>query len=156
MPATPLDKQISDTSLYNDTRFKEPYNGDLVRCYAIETPKDSIGFRVNTTLTYFAANQKISSLWPQLFQENSTHPSLIAISAIINSTQVKDIAVAEKAKLAEKTSLSFSTFGPYSQVDPKTIITNCVIMGHATIEEGYIFRIFSYLIRNIIGNYFKV
>lgn len=134
VPYTNLEHQITTASLYNESRNKEPYSGDIIRCYAIRAPKDSTGFRVNTTISYFAANQKISSIWPKLF-ENIPY-SLVSPNAVVNSTQVKDIAVADNAKLSEKTSLSLSTFGPHCTVNPKNIITSSVVMGHATIEEG--------------------
>lgn len=131
----PHEKQIIETSFYNDSRIKDPYNNDVIRCYAIESPKDSVGVRVNTTANYFAINLKINSIWSKLFTGDNI-PSLISPSATVNSTQIKEIAVFDSAKLSEKTSLTGSVFGAHCEIKPKNIITNSIIMGHATIEEG--------------------
>lgn len=56
---THLEQRIQKATLFNDSRIKEPYNGDLIRCYAVVAPKESIGVRVNTTLSFFAINQKV-------------------------------------------------------------------------------------------------
>ncbi|XP_037953760.1 translation initiation factor eIF-2B subunit gamma [Teleopsis dalmanni] len=134
IPQTNLDQQIQKTTLYNDTRSAEPYNGDLVRCYAIEAPKDKIGVRVNTTLSFFAINQKLSSIWSQLCGEQ-LHP-LVSPNSVVSSTQTKEIAVAENAKLSEKTSLNFSVFGSNCTVHPKNIINKSLILAGALVEEG--------------------
>lgn len=59
IPNTTLDQQILKTTLYNDNKTKPLYHGDLLRCYALEAPKETIGVRVNTTLSFFAINQKV-------------------------------------------------------------------------------------------------
>ncbi|XP_055917611.1 translation initiation factor eIF-2B subunit gamma [Eupeodes corollae] len=135
VPCTDLEQQIIKTSLFNDSRLKEPYQGDLIRCFAIEAPKDTIGVRVNTTLSYFAMNRKLPSVWPQLFKDNNT-VSLISPTAVVNSTQTKEIAASDNAKLSEKTSLSSSVFGPNCLINPKNIVTNSIIMANAVVEEG--------------------
>lgn len=129
------EKQIIKASFFNDSRIKEPYNNDVIRCYAVESPKDTVGVRVNTTASYFAINSKINSIWNKLFTGDNI-PSLISPSATVNSTQIKEIAVFDSAILSEKTSLTASVFGAHCEIKPKNIITNSIIMGHATIEEG--------------------
>ncbi|CAD7013172.1 unnamed protein product [Ceratitis capitata] len=99
-----LEQRIQKATLFNDSRVKEPYNGDLIRCYAVIAPKDSIGVRVNTTLSFFAINRKISNVWSQFFKEQEH--ALISSHAVINSTQTKEISVGDSAKLSEKTSLN--------------------------------------------------
>jgi len=135
VPVNKLEETIRHKSLFNDTKSNEPYDGDLIRCYAIIAPKSTIGMRINTTLNYFAINQKIASLWDQLFNDKEVY-KLISNNADIKSTQIKDISVAEYSKLSEKTSLTNSTFGPYCEVNPKNIVVNTIIMSHAIIEEG--------------------
>lgn len=132
---SPSEKQIIDASFFNDSRIKDPYNNDIIRCYAVESPKESVGVRVNTTASYFAINSRIISIWSKLFT-GDTIPSLISSSATVNSTQTKEIAVFDSAKLSEKTSLTGSVFGAHCEIKPKNIITNSIIMAHATIEEG--------------------
>ncbi|XP_014099512.2 translation initiation factor eIF2B subunit gamma [Bactrocera oleae] len=131
---THLEQRIQKATLFNDSRIKEPYNGDLIRCYAVVAPKESIGVRVNTTLSFFAINQKIFNIWPQFF--NDQEHLLISSNAVINSTQMKEIAVGDSAKLSEKTSLNFSVFGANCTINPKNIINKSIIMTSAIIEEG--------------------
>ena len=59
VPCYHLEHKLINTTLFNDSRLKDPYNGDMIRCYAIEAPKSSIGVRVNTTLSFYAINQKV-------------------------------------------------------------------------------------------------
>ncbi|XP_013118657.1 translation initiation factor eIF-2B subunit gamma [Stomoxys calcitrans] len=129
-----LEQQIFKTTLYNDNRTKPLYNGDLLRCYALEAPKETIGVRVNTTLSFFAVNQKLSTIWPVLC--GGQELPLISPNAVVNSTQTKEIAASDNAKLSEKTSLNFSVFGPNCFINPKNIVNKSLIMAHAIIEEG--------------------
>ncbi|XP_011188620.1 translation initiation factor eIF-2B subunit gamma [Zeugodacus cucurbitae] len=131
---TQLEQRIQKATLFNDSRIKEPYNGDLIRCYAVVAPKESLGVRVNTTLSFFAINQKISNIWPKIF--NDQEHALISSNAVINSTQTKEIAVGDSAKLSEKTSLNFSVFGANCTINPKNIVNKSIIMTSAIIEEG--------------------
>ncbi|XP_055387490.1 translation initiation factor eIF-2B subunit gamma [Condylostylus longicornis] len=135
IPTNILDEKVRDVSLFNDSKLNEPYDGDLIRCYALIAPKTSMGIRINTTLNYFAINQKLASLWEKIFNDKDLY-KLISNNAEVKSTQIKDIAIADYAKLSEKTSLTNSIFGPSCVVNPKTIITNTIIMSHAIIEEG--------------------
>lgn len=84
--------------------------------------------------------QQLPSIWHSLFGDK-TFP-LIASNSVVNSTQTKDIAVSENAKLSEKTSLSSSVFGPNCTVNHKNIITKSVVMWNAVIEEGLILLLF--------------
>ncbi|XP_075165309.1 eukaryotic translation initiation factor 2B subunit gamma [Haematobia irritans] len=129
-----LEQQIFKATLYNDNRTKPLYNGDLLRCYALEAPKETIGVRVNTTLSFFAVNQKLSIIWPLIC--GGQELPLISPNATVNSTQTKEIAVSDNAKLSEKTSLNFSVFGPNCFINPKNIVNKSLIMAHAVIEEG--------------------
>ncbi|XP_053962413.1 translation initiation factor eIF-2B subunit gamma [Anastrepha ludens] len=133
-PNTQLEQRIQKSTLFNDSRIKEPYNGDLIRCYAVVAPKESIGVRVNTTLMFYAINQKICNIWPQFFNEQEH--ALISANAVMNSTQTKEISVGDSAKLSEKTSLNFSVFGANCTINPKNIISKSIIMTSAIIEEG--------------------
>lgn len=56
-----LDQKIIETSLFNSSNNRSPYNGDLIRCYALKPQENCFGIRVNTTLTYCAINQKVFS-----------------------------------------------------------------------------------------------
>ncbi|XP_065367257.1 translation initiation factor eIF2B subunit gamma [Calliphora vicina] len=134
IPNSTLDQQILKITLYNDNKTKPLYHGDLLRCYALEAPKETIGVRVNTTLSFFAVNQKLSTIWPLLC--GGQEIPLISPNALVNSTQTKEIAVADNAKLSEKTSLNFSVFGPNSFINPKNIVNKSLIMAHAVVEEG--------------------
>ncbi|XP_023306743.2 translation initiation factor eIF-2B subunit gamma [Lucilia cuprina] len=134
IPNSTLDRLILNFTLYNDNKTKPLYNGDLLRCYALEAPKETIGVRVNTTLSFFAVNQKLSTIWPLLC--GGQEIPLISPNAVVNSTQTKEIAVADNAKLSEKTSLNFSVFGPNCFINPKNIVKKSLIMAHAVVEEG--------------------
>lgn len=54
-----LDRKIKDTSLYNDSSNRQPFNDDLIRCYALRPQENRFGIRVNTILAYCAINQKV-------------------------------------------------------------------------------------------------
>lgn len=56
-----FDRQIKDTSLYNDSANRQPFNDDLIRCYALRPQENCFGIRVNTILAYCAINQKVCS-----------------------------------------------------------------------------------------------
>ncbi|EDW85673.1 uncharacterized protein Dwil_GK23030 [Drosophila willistoni] len=133
VPHSTLDQKITQTSLFNQSLSHSPYHGDLVRCYAIQAPKETIGVRINNTLSFLAINRKLASIWLQLCGES--HP-LIAPGAMVKSTQTKEIIVADNAKLSEKTSLNFSVFGSNCVINPKNIVSNSIIMSNAIIEEG--------------------
>uniref|UniRef100_A0A1A9W9Q5 Translation initiation factor eIF2B subunit gamma n=1 Tax=Glossina brevipalpis TaxID=37001 RepID=A0A1A9W9Q5_9MUSC len=134
IPDANLKQQVLKSTLYNDNLSKPLYNGDPLRCYAIEAAKDTLGLRVNTTLNYFAINQKISSIWPLLCAGQDL--ALISSGAVVNSTQTKEISAAESAKLSEKTSLNFSVFGPNCCIKSKNIVNKSLIMANAIVEEG--------------------
>ncbi|XP_017839610.1 translation initiation factor eIF-2B subunit gamma isoform X2 [Drosophila busckii] len=133
VPHTALDQKITQTSLFNQSLSHAPYHGDIVRCYAVQAPREALGVRVNTTLSFLALNKKLASIWTELVGE--THP-LIAPGAIVKSTQAKDIIAADNAKLSEKTSLNCSVFGANCVVHPKNIIANSIIMSNAIVDEG--------------------
>ncbi|KAH8339956.1 hypothetical protein KR067_003814 [Drosophila pandora] len=133
VPHTILDQKISQTSLFNQSLSHGPYHGDVVRCYAIQAPKDAFGVRVNNTLSFLAINRKLSGIWNDLCGES--HP-LISPGALVKSTQTKEIIAADNAKLSEKTSLNFSVFGPNCVINPKNIVNNSIIMSSAIVEEG--------------------
>lgn len=77
---------------------------------------------------------QLSSIWPLLC--GGQELPLVSSSAVVNSTQTKEIAVADNAKLSEKTSLNFSVFGPNCFINPKNIVNKSLIMSHAIVEEG--------------------
>ncbi|XP_033253447.1 translation initiation factor eIF-2B subunit gamma-like [Drosophila miranda] len=133
VPHTALDQKITQTSLFNQSLSHVPYHGDIVRCYAVQAPKDAIGVRVNSTLSFLAINRKLASIWDDLYGE--THP-LIAPGALVKSTQTKEIIAADNAKLSEKTSLNYSVFGPNCVINPKNIVSNSLVMSNAIVEEG--------------------
>ncbi|BFG03307.1 translation initiation factor eIF-2B subunit gamma [Drosophila madeirensis] len=133
VPHTALDQKITQTSLFNQSLSHVPYHGDVVRCYAVQAPKDAIGVRVNSTLSFLAINRKLASIWIELCGE--AHP-LIAAGALVKSTQTKDIIAADNAKLSEKTSLNYSVFGPNCVINPKNIVSNSLVMSNAIVEEG--------------------
>lgn len=54
-----LDRKIKDTSLYNDSANRQPFNDDLIRCFALRPQENRFGIRVNTILAYCAINQKV-------------------------------------------------------------------------------------------------
>lgn len=60
--ASDLQSKITATSLYNDSNTKGAYNADVIRCYATRAPDTVFGIRVNTTLGYCAANQKVKHM----------------------------------------------------------------------------------------------
>ncbi|XP_064544226.1 translation initiation factor eIF2B subunit gamma [Drosophila montana] len=130
---TALDQKLTQTSLFNQSLSHIPYHGDVVRCFAVQAPKDAIGVRVNNTLSFLAINRKLAVIWQELCGD--AHP-LISPGAVVKSTQTKEIIVADNAKLSEKTSLNFSVFGPNCIVNPKNIVTNSIIMANAIVEEG--------------------
>lgn len=55
-----MEAYITKASLYNENDSRAPYAKDKIRCYASQAPSDAFGLRVNTTLNYCAANQKVS------------------------------------------------------------------------------------------------
>ncbi|XP_030379474.1 translation initiation factor eIF-2B subunit gamma [Scaptodrosophila lebanonensis] len=133
VPTTALNQKITQTSLFNDSLSHVPYHGDAVRCYAIQAPREAIGVRVNSTLSFCALNRKLASIWNDLCGES--YP-LIALGATVKSTQTKEIIVADNAKLSEKTSLNYSVFGPNCVVNPKNIVSNSILMSNSIVEEG--------------------
>lgn len=56
-----LDRKITDTSLFNDSSNRQPFNDDLIRCYALRPQENCFGIRVNTILAYCAINQKVDT-----------------------------------------------------------------------------------------------
>lgn len=122
---------MTETSLFNDTLSK-PYNSDIIRCYAHICPKDTFGLRVNTLTSFWAANQKILVDWEKIV---GNHP-LVSANAVVNCTQMTACGVSHGATVAEKTSLKNSIVGPHSVVNPKTRISDSVIMANVTIDEG--------------------
>lgn len=62
IPQNELDQKITDTSLFNDSNNRNPFNGDIIRCYAMHPQENCFGIRVNTTPSYFAVNQKVKCL----------------------------------------------------------------------------------------------
>lgn len=123
---------ITETSLFNDSLSKKPYNADIIRCYAHVSPKDTFGLRVNTLTSFWAANQKVLQNWEKIWGDNP----LVSRSAVINCTQMTGCGVADGANVAAKTSLTNSIVGPHSVVNPKTRITDSVVMANVTIDEG--------------------
>lgn len=55
-----LDQKITETSIFNDSDNRNPFNGDLIRCYALKPQENCFGIRVNTTPSYCAINQKVN------------------------------------------------------------------------------------------------
>lgn len=130
-----LDSRIVETSLFNDSVNRNPFNNDLIRCYALGAPEKSFGIRVNTTFTFCAVNQKIFALWNDLF-DHSLAPPLISPQSCVKSTQMTDCAVADHATITEKTSLKNCVLGTNCTVNMKSRISNSVLMNGVLIEEG--------------------
>lgn len=113
---------------------KKPYNSDVLRCYATLAPKDTFGLRINTVTSFWAVNQKISEDWDRILGDKKA--GLVSASATVNSTQITACSVADNANISEKTSLKNSVIGPYSVVNPKTRISDSILMNNVTVEEG--------------------
>lgn len=132
-----LDRKITETSLFNDSVNRNPFNDDLIRCYALNASEKSFGLRVNTTLSYCAANQKIFTLWEKLFADGKTPaPPLVSPHSNIKSTQMTSCAIADHAVITEKTSLKNCIIGTNCTVNAKTRLSNSVLMSGVVIEEG--------------------
>lgn len=131
-----LDHKITETSLFNDSVNRNPFNDDLIRCYAIKPQENCFGIRVNTTLSYCAINQKIFELWEKIFSENV--PPLISSQSNVRSTQITSCAVGDSTTITEKTSLKNCTLGSNTTVNMKSRISNSVLMSGVTIEEGVV------------------
>lgn len=76
------------------------------------------------------------------FQTSGFIPSNVSLPAIsslstVKSTQISNCNVDEGALIDEKTSVKDSHIGPASIIEPKTRVSNCVIMGNVTIKERY-------------------
>lgn len=127
-----LERKITETSLFNDTVAKKPYNSDIIRCYAHVSPKDTFGLRVNTLISFWAANQKVLANWDKIVGDHV----LVSSNATVNCTQMTASGVSHGATVAEKTSLKNSVVGPQSIVNPKTRISDSVLMANVTVEEG--------------------
>lgn len=54
-----LDRKIKASTLFNDSVNRQPFNDDLIRCYALRPQENCFGIRVNTILAYCAINQKV-------------------------------------------------------------------------------------------------
>lgn len=69
-----LESKIIETSLYNDSVNRKPFNDDVIRCYAVNAEPECFGLRVNTVLSYCAANQKVriviwKYVWMQILMD---------------------------------------------------------------------------------------
>lgn len=62
LPDDEMEELITRASLYNENDSRAPYSKDKIRCYASQAPDEAFGLRVNTTLGYCAANQKVSEM----------------------------------------------------------------------------------------------
>lgn len=134
---TDLEKRIIETSLFNDSINRNPFSNDIIRCYALYAPERSFGIRVNTTLSYCAANQKIFTLWNDLFVD-SVPPPLVSPQSNVKSTQITDCAVSDHTTITERTSLKNCVIGSNCSVNMKSRIANSVLMNGVTIEEGLV------------------
>lgn len=132
---TDLERRIVETSLFNDSVNRNPFNNDLIRCYALYAPDNAFGIRVNTTLSFCAANQKILTLWNDLFTD-STAPPLVSPQSNVRSTQMTDCAVADHTTITEKTSLRNCVLGSNCSVNMKSRVASSVLMNGVLIEEG--------------------
>lgn len=54
-----LDRKITETSTFNESDNRCPFNGDLIRCYALNPQENCFGIRVNTILSYCTINQQV-------------------------------------------------------------------------------------------------
>lgn len=129
----PLDELITKMSAFNDHRtdLEDPYNGDVIRCYA-HVPTENFGLRANTIQMYHLANAKISEWWTSASQL----PLLPALSksAVVNTTQLQECRVSDNSVIDSKTSLRHSHIGPCTTVETKTRISQSVLMGCVTIK----------------------
>lgn len=126
-----LDQKVLETNLNNFSRLKKSHKSELIRCFAHIAPNNSIGIRVNTVLSFCAANKKVFLIWESL----SGGAPLVSPNAIIKSTQMTDCAVAEGTTISEKTSIKSTIFGTNSFVHEKTRISDSYIMSNVIIEE---------------------
>lgn len=132
-----LEEKITETSLYNESDNRSPFNGDIIRCYALHPQENCFGIRVNTLLSYCTINQKLFDLWEKIFRTPNT-PSLVSAQSNVKSTQIANCAIADHAIISEKTSLKDTIVGVGSKVNPKTRISNSVLMNGVVIHEGYV------------------
>lgn len=54
-----LDRKITETSPFNEYDNRCPFNGDLIRCYALNPQENCFGIRANTILSYCTINQQV-------------------------------------------------------------------------------------------------
>lgn len=57
-----LDRKITETSPFNESDNRNPFNDDLIRCYVLNPQENTFGIRVNTILSYCTINQKVTFL----------------------------------------------------------------------------------------------
>lgn len=88
---------------------------------------------MNTLTSFWAANQKILTDWEKIV--GTEHP-LVAPNAQVNCTQMVTCGISYGATVAEKTSLKNSIIGPNSVVNPKTRISDSVLMAGVIVDEG--------------------
>lgn len=132
-----LEQKITETSLFNESDNRNPFSGDIIRCYALHPQENCFGIRVNTVLSYCTINQKLFDLWDKMFR-TSNAPPLVSPQSCVKSTQMTSCAIADHANVAEKTSLKNCTLGAYAKVNIKTRISNSVLMNGVVIHEGYV------------------
>lgn len=58
--------------------------------------------------------------------------------AVVKSTQIIDCKIDEGTLVGEKTSLKHSHIGSCSRIEPKTRISDTVVMGNVTIKQRFV------------------
>lgn len=129
-----IGNKITETSMYNDSRSKDAYNSDIIRCYAVTAPKDAYGIRVNTMQSFCKANSNIFGFLQKL-QPDAVY---ISPSSVINSTQMSNTCVNDNTFISEKTSIKGTIIGSNCKINEKVRITDSIIMNNVIIESGVV------------------
>ncbi|KAK9506579.1 hypothetical protein O3M35_008482 [Rhynocoris fuscipes] len=131
-----LVEKVRAMSVYSDNRFQVCYQGDTLRSYAFICNYGTYAVRANSMQQYWLANREILERWNNIVNDRE----LINISplATVKSTQLDNSTclVAEKSRIAERTSLKNTIIGPGVEVKSKTVLKDCIIMYGVQIGEG--------------------
>ncbi|VVC41167.1 Hypothetical protein CINCED_3A014609 [Cinara cedri] len=125
-----IPKEFNISSLY-DVGNKS-CAGDLLKCYAC-IMDSNIGVRANTLFDYCRINKIITKLNLNLEDEkDKISPEAEILS---NQFEKNTCFVGPHTKIMEKTSIKSSNIGSRCIINPKTRITDCILMNGVIIEE---------------------